>query len=230
MGYGDDGKIWGGEIFKVKNCKNFSRIGQLEEQPQLGGDSATIYPKKMLFGILSKILDEKELIKFGIFNKKESSIYLKILQKKTNVPFTSSFGRILDATSALLDLCDKRTYDGRPAMMLESIAAKSLDFEPVFQKKNDKTILMTTPLFEFLLNNLDKDKGRLAATTQMYIAKGLFMIAEKQANKTPIVFSGGVAYNRMISEYMMKNNVLFNKEIPSGDGGICYGQSYLANL
>ena len=52
LGYGDDGKIWGGEIFKVKNKNNFTRVGQLENQPQLGGDSATIYPKKMLFGIL----------------------------------------------------------------------------------------------------------------------------------------------------------------------------------
>ena len=230
LGYGDDGKIWGGEIFKVKNSNNFSRIGQLEEQPQLGGDSAAIFPKKMLFGILSKILDEAELIKLQIFNKKESDIYIKILKSKRNVPLTSSVGRILDATSSLLGFCDKRTYDGRPAMILESIATKPLEFEPVFQNKNGKTILQTTPLFEFLLNNLDKDKGRLAATAQMYIAKGLFMIAKKQAKNMPIVFSGGVAYNRMISNYMIKNNVFFNKEIPCGDGGICYGQAYLANL
>jgi len=231
LGYGDDGKIWGGEIFKVKNKNNFKRVGQLENQPQLGGDSATIYPKKMLFGILSKILDEKKLINYGLFNKKESSIYLKILENQNNVPTTSSVGRILDATSALLGLCDKRTYDGRPAMILESIATKPLELEPVLKIQNGKTILMTTPLFQYLVDNIKKEKGQLAATSQMYIAKGLYKIAEKNADdKIPIVFSGGVAYNRMISKYMMKNNVLFNKEIPCGDGGICYGQAYLANL
>jgi len=230
LGYGDDGKIWGGEIFKVKNKNNFIRVGQLENQPQLGGDSATIYPKKMLFGILSKILDEKKLINYGLFNKKESSIYLKILENQNNVPMTSSVGRILDATSALLGLCDKRTYDGRPAMMLESVATKPLEFEPVLKIQNGKTILMTTPLFQYLVDNIKREKGQLAATAQMYIAKGLFNIAKQENKKIPVVLSGGVGYNTMISGYMMKNNVLFNKEIPCGDGGICYGQAYLANI
>lgn len=228
LGYGDDGKIWGGEIFQVKNGNNFTRIGQLEEQPQLGGDTATVYPKKMLFGILSKILDEKELIKLGFFVKKETQVYLRMLQNKKNIPLTSSVGRILDAASSFLGFCDERTYDGRPAMILESKASKPLDLTPVFSKKNGKTILRTTPLFKFLIENKEKDKGRLAATVQTYIAQGLFEIANKNNHK--IVFSGGVAYNSMISSYMMKKGVLFNKEIPCGDGGICYGQAYLSNL
>jgi hydrogenase maturation factor HypF (carbamoyltransferase family) len=46
----------------------------------------------------------------------------------------------------------------------------------------------------------------------------------------PIVFSGGVAYNRMISGFMLQHGVLVNKELPAGDGGVCYGQAYLANV
>ena len=231
LGYGDDGKIWGGEIFKVKNKNIFTRVGHLEEQPQLGGDSATIYPKKMLFGILTKILDEKKIIKLNLFDEKEGKLYLKMVKKDFNTPITTSAGRILDAASALLGLCNKRTYDGRPAMLLESIATKPLKFEPVFTKQNKRTILMTTPLFGYLLNNKEKDKGRLAATTQMYLAKGLFKIAKQAANEDePIVFSGGVAYNKMIAGFMIKNNVLVNKDIPCGDGGICYGQAYLSNI
>jgi len=231
LGYGDDGKFWGGEIFSVRKGNRFTRIGHLEEQPQIGGDSATIYPKKMLFGILSKILTEKELLKLHLFDKKESRIFLKILQNNFNVQYTTSTGRILDAVSALLGFCNKRTYDGRPAMILESMATTPLDLEPVFSQENGKTILMTTPLFDFL-NRIRADKGKLAATAQMYIAKGLFMIAEKAVctKNLPIVFSGGVAYNRMISEYMLNHGVIFNKELPAGDGGICYGQAYLANM
>jgi hydrogenase maturation factor HypF (carbamoyltransferase family) len=116
-------------------------------------------------------------------------------------------------------------------MILESMATTPLEFEPVFSQENGKTILMTTPLFDFLLRN-KKAKGKLAATAQMYIAKGLFMIAEKALRKknVPIVFSGGVAYNRMISGYMLKHGVLVNRELPAGDGGVCYGQAYLANM
>jgi len=231
LGYGDDGNIWGGEVFDVKNGNEFRRIGHLEEQPQLGGDSATLYPKKMLFGILSKLLDENELIKLGLFDEQESRLYLKVLENNFNVPITTSSGRILDAVSALLGFCDRRTYDGRPAMILESVATKPYDFEPVISNKNGKSVLMTTSLFEFLLNNINKDKGRLAATAQMYLAKGFFEMAKQKAgNEAPIVLSGGVAYNRMISEFMMKNDVIVNKDIPCGDGGICYGQAYLSNM
>ena len=229
LGYGDDGTIWGGEVFKIKNDSDISRTGHLEEHIQLGGDSATIYPKKMLFGILSKFIDEKKLINMKLFNEKESKLYLKMIDKKLNTPITTSSGRVLDSVSALLGFCEKRTYDGRPAMILESKATKPYNFEPVFSKEKNKTVLLTTPLFEYLLENIEKDKGRLAATAQMYLAEGLYDIA-KQKNDLPIVLSGGVAYNKMISGYMIEHKVLTHKEIPAGDGCICYGQAYLANL
>jgi len=231
LGYGDDGHLWGGEIFSVRKGNRFTRIGHLEEQPQLGGDSAAIYPKKMLFGILSKILNEKELRKLNMFDEKERRIFYKLVQNNFNVQYTTSTGRILDAVSALLGFCDERTYDGRPAMILESMATTPLEFEPVFSQQQGKTILMTTPLFEYLLSN-KKEKGALAATAQMYVAKGLFEIAKKSLKKKdmPIVFSGGVAYNKMISEYMITHGVLVNRDLPAGDGCICYGQTYLANM
>lgn len=121
-------------------------------------------------------------------------------------------------------------------MILESVATKPLDIEPVFLKKDDKMILMTTPLFEFLLEHIDEDKGELAATAQMYLARGLLKIAKKNSktkpkgHDKPIVLSGGVAYNKMISGYMIKKGVLFNEEMPCGDGCMCYGQAYLANI
>ncbi|MFH1448020.1 MAG: carbamoyltransferase HypF [Candidatus Micrarchaeota archaeon] len=228
LGFGEDGNIWGGEVFDVRNGTDFRRIGHLEEQPQLGGDSATIYPKKMLFGLLARFLDETELLKLAFYDEKETKLYLNLLDAGFNVPQTTSAGRILDAASSLLGLCDKRTYDGRPAMLLESMATEPLEFEPVYGEEDGRRILMTTPLFKHLLENLEEGKGRLAATVQTYLAKGLFDIARRE--KKQVVLSGGVAYNRMISDIMLKNGVLMNRDIPSGDGGICFGQSYLANL
>jgi hydrogenase maturation protein HypF len=229
LGYGEDGNIWGGEVFDVSDSVNFTRIGSLEEVPQLGGDSSAIYPKKMLFGILSKILVEKELLRLSLFDSKEASLYISQLKKGFNVQMTTSAGRILDAVSAFLGLCDKRTYDGRPAMILESIATAPLGLRPkIDAKEMGREILSTTHLFRFLLENKDMPIGILAATSQMYLAHGLYEIAAKK-NK-PIVFSGGVAYNRMISGFLISKGVLVNKEIPAGDGGICYGQAYLANL
>lgn len=220
-GYGEDVTVWGGEVFDVTN-NDFERIGHLELQPMIGGDSSVENPKKMLFGILSGILDESELVDLEIFNEEESSLYFNQLDENFNITFTSSAGRVLDAVSALIGVCDKKTYDGRPAMLLESIATEPLELKPLILEKNGMKILMTTPLFKFLLDNLHKSKGELAATVQCYLANGLLEIAKSY--KKPIVFSGGVAYNKMITKLMLDDNVKINKEIPPGDGGVCFGQ------
>jgi len=218
LGYGDDNTLWGGEVFHVKDhCYN--RIGHLEEQKQIGGDSAAIYPKKMLFSILKKL--NTDLTQW--YTAKESSIYNKQLELNYNVYLTTSTGRILDAVSALLGVSQKRTYDGEPAIELEKFATDPYDLEPVI----NNNILNTTEMFRFLLENMNKDKKRLGATAQMYIAKGMYQIAAQY--HLPIIFTGGVAYNKMISGYMEKKGVLLNKNIAPGDAGISVGQIILAN-
>ncbi|MFH2020373.1 MAG: carbamoyltransferase HypF [archaeon] len=229
LGYGEDGKIWGGEVFDVTDSTNFRRIGHLEEQPQIGGDSATTYPRKMLIGILSKIINEEEIYGLNLFCEKETKLYMNMLKQNFNIPLTTSAGRILDSVAALIGICNHRTYDGRPAMILESTASIPLDLKPEFSCNENKRILLTTPLIKFILEHINEDKGKLAATAQLYLATGLYEIAKGNSSK-PIVFSGGVAYNRMISEFMLRKGVLTNNEIPCGDGGICYGQAYLANV
>jgi hydrogenase maturation protein HypF len=214
-GLGDDGTLWGGEVFRRD-----VRIGHLELQSQIGGDSATRFPHRMLYGILRKFLSPHEVEKFmdKKFTESARHIVEQQLREGFHTPQTSSTGRIFDAASALLGFTSERTYDGRPALLLESHATTPYDFSPVIKDN----ILYTTPLFEFLIANIDKDKARLAATVQQYIAEGLYCIALKE--KLPIVFAGGCAYNRLMSTWMSEHGVLFNKEIPPGDGGISAGQ------
>jgi len=215
LGYGEDRNIWGGEVFY-----NNHRVGHLENQLQLGGDSATKHPAKMAFSILRKFMNVKEV---GIyldeyFSEKELNILDKQYRERFNTPLTSSCGRVLDAVSALLGVCHEKTYDGRPAMFLEAKSSKPYDLNPVIED----TILMTTPLFEFLVRNREKDKNRLAATAQYYLAQGMYEIATQYSDN--IVFSGGCAYNRIMTEYLLSQGVKINKNIPAGDGGIAFGQ------
>ncbi len=220
-GYGLDGNIWGGEVFLVDSKKTGQnvRVGHLEEQVLLGGDSSVVEPERMLFGILSKFLSENELkIMFG----RNSEVWQKQIELGFNVSKTTSCGRILDAASHFLGVCEKRTYEGEPAIALESFASDAVpyDIEPVVVNN----VLQTTPLFEYLWKNKDKDKKRLAATVHSYLASGLFEIAKNVAGGLPIVFSGGVAYNRHITKFMFEKSVLVNSKVPSGDGGISFGQ------
>ncbi len=222
LGYGTDGTIWGGEIFHQNQ-----RIGHLEQHKQLGGDSATQHPAKMLISILSKFQDEKEILENlrGYFTQHQLKILLKQLNQNYNCPLTTSCGRILDAASFLLGFATERTYDGSPAIELDKNA--SIPYEITQVIEND--ILKTVPLFQYLIENKTKDKKRLAATVISYIAEGLYKIASKP--KLPIVFSGGCAHSKLFSGILANKGIFLNKEISCGDAGISFGQlaCYLTN-
>jgi len=90
--------------------------------------------------------------------------------------------------------------------------------------------LRTTHLFQYLLKNINKDKMRLAATAQEYIAKGFYEMIKKDNilnTKYYILntyFAGGMANNKIMSAYLEKRGVYTSQKIPRGDEGIAFGQ------
>jgi hydrogenase maturation protein HypF len=233
-GLGEDGKIWGGEVF----CKK-KRVGKLEDQWMLLGEEAIEKPQLMLLGILGKFLKKEELyweIK-KMFPSREVGIRREQFLTKWKAWQTSSTGRILDAAASLLAGVSKRSYEGSPAMQLEAFArgCKGKKIRLSIRKEKGLEVLETTSLFQEIFYALKKDgslKNRriLAATIEEYLGKGFLEIAQRQEAKK-IFFSGGVAYNDRIRNYFLKNKVLVNRRIPAGDGGISFGQIgyFLAN-
>jgi hydrogenase maturation protein HypF len=143
MGYGTDGKVWGGEIL-CSRLDSFERLGHLEYIPMIGGDLATKEPKRILFAIF-QLLDRST----GYFGPRESEVFEKALDKS---PQSCSLGRVLDALSAYLGICDLMTYDGEPAIRLERYLDKG---KPEFEFEteivgSDPAIIRTLPLFERL--------------------------------------------------------------------------------
>ena len=54
-GYGDDGSIWGGEIFRGKPRSGFERVAHLRPAALPGGDAAAQYPVQAASGFLAQI-------------------------------------------------------------------------------------------------------------------------------------------------------------------------------
>jgi hydrogenase maturation protein HypF len=214
-GYGKDGTSWGGEVFFQGK-----RAGHLEPQLQLGGDSAVYQPGKMAYSILRKFLTPEKAAAYiaPIFSEKEIHVLEGQWDQRFNTPPTTSTGRILDAASYVLGYCTQRTYDGRPALLLESRSTSPYPFSPIIENN----VLQTTPLFEFLIQNSTREKSRLAATVQQYIAQGLSQIAQSFGGT--YTFSGGCAYNRIMTSYLLQNDFRVNEKLPCGDGGLSFGQ------
>jgi len=237
-GYGLDKNAWGGEILFCDREK-VERAGHLEEQPYLGGDIAAKYPARMVLAILSKEGYGNKWASSNLAKFPYAGEEIKILTTKLKLKdyiLTSSFGRILDAISTLLDICNIRTYEGEPAMKLESLALEAqgnFKLDPII----NRDVLMTTPLLKKIFLNIKKvSNAELAYATEEYLAKGVAELAIRKAKEhsiKDISISGGVAYNEHISRTIRKcleaNKLRLhtNKYAPPGDGGISLGQGYI---
>jgi hydrogenase maturation protein HypF len=236
FGYGSDGTAWGGEVLYC-NWEEFKRIAHLEAQPMAGGDLATYHPLRMAAGILHKKVDVTEWLNSmgGKFphGKKEAQLLLKQVEKGS-LPKTTSCGRVLDAVSALLGICYERTYEGEPAMKLESIALRGKD-KLNLAHRIDGNVLNTTTLVQEIFTRKNKVSVEdLACSAQSYLARGLAQLAIEKAEELQVEhvgFSGGVAYNEHITAIIGKTvenagfKFLVHNKIPSGDGGTAFGQA-----
>jgi len=241
FGYGSDGNAWGGEVLHC-NRESFQRLGHLQKQPMVGSDLATFYPLRMAVGILHSTVDIEEWLLSNSnrfpHGEKEVEVIMKQL-KKRSVPKTTSCGRVLDAVSAVLGICYERTYEGEPAMKLESAATKGsdmLNLEPKLTSKTVDTTLLVREVFKQRHNHSIAD---LAYSAEHYLAKGLAQLAGREAERLgvkAIGFSGGVAYNEHITQTIRKVveeggfKFFVHGLVPPGDGGVSFGQTIAVSL
>ena len=243
------------------------RIGQLENQILLGGEIAIQEPARIIIAIIKKILNQKFEIRNKLkfknsksqkefiynfvkkyYSKNKFELLYNQLEQNFNCIETSSTGRILDAVSLLLGFCgNERKYKHEAIDLLEANSTKPYtNLKPkIIEIKNTSPInysLQTTHLFKYLIKNLHKDKKRLAATAQLYIAEGLCEIVKKSSvnshqssTNIQIFAGGGVTNNKIISDYFASKNVYLYKNtspviaeqfygIPRGDAGLSFGQ------
>ncbi len=247
VGYGSDGTVWGGELFE-SSYFGYERVGYLLPQPMPGGDLASRVPSRMVLGILFEKLGRAELEKLHLAfpqGDMEFSTVMKQLETGINVVRSSSTGRVLDAAAALLGICKIRTYEGEPAMKLESAAKKSthfVDLPIVFKTEKDSgvPVLDTTELLLGVYELFGKySPADLAFAIEESLATGISELAVSLATKRGlemIGLSGGVAYNDHITSCIARTvkgagfEFLAHRQVPCGDGCISFGQALAAGL
>ncbi len=240
VGYGDDGTVWGGEVFSGQ-VPDLARVAHLEPVAMPGGDLATRFPERMLYGILP---DEEclALLRGRGWSDVECGVIKKQVATNFNVTMTSGTGRVLDAASALLGISRERTYDGEPAMKLEAAAVGGTAeaWEPVFSTVGGCEVLSTQAILKTALSRFsrapagDKNAVRnIAASVQYNLARGIAALAIHAAERDGIprvALSGGVIANRAIRETIRAEvtgaglALIINDAYPPGDGCVSFGQ------
>jgi len=241
-GYGSDGSAWGGEFFYAANHA-MQRIGALRQVSMPGGDLAAAHPLRMaaaylLAGGWDPECVAQRLAERGMLES-EIAVLLRQINRKVNSPLSSSCGRFLDAVAAWIGVCDDRTYEGEPAMKLESAAlagstAQSLAGDAYVHSKDGWYELDVAALFCKLVEfESDICAQDMAAIAQSALANGVAALAIRAAEQhdtTAVAFSGGVAYNEAITEILRRRfaaadlKLYRNRAVPCGDGGVSFGQ------
>jgi len=255
-GYGTDGAVWGGECL-IASLDGFQRFGYLAYFPLAGADKASKEAVRPLLGLLKKSYgDDFKLEEFKWllerikssddqgykFEIEEAKFILKQLERRINAVETSSLGRVFDAVAAAIGLGGYNYFDAQLPMALEAI------IEPGIEEYYDFEITggVNGPLqidLDVMVKQLVADiEGEVAAgiTSAKFhncLAEAMLAIAEKARDSeslSTVALSGGVFCNRYLTNRLtrlLKKKdfcVLFNRYVPSNDGGISLGQAAIA--
>ncbi|WFO75546.1 carbamoyltransferase HypF [Desulfurococcaceae archaeon MEX13E-LK6-19] len=248
-GYGDDGAIWGGEILLVNTYKGtYTRVGHLAYQP-LDSERSIYYPLRFFVSVLSRVLDWNEIEKIISFYSLEKLVprglkELRMLYTVINRGLytkTSSTGRFLDGISAFLNIAPYRSYEGEPAITLEShgMYGKYLGmdhFLPKISITEGQYVINTTSVYLELVEKRNSfNTHDIAYTIQYNLGKTLGEVVIKNIKgrrgiQNSIVLGGGATVNTIIVKGI--KDVLANegmkivlpRKIPCNDGGIALGQ------
>ncbi|HIC94635.1 MAG TPA: carbamoyltransferase HypF, partial [Anaerolineae bacterium] len=127
-GYGEDGRIWGGE-FLVCDYADYQRVAHLAYVPLPGGEAAIRRPYRMALSHLRHAYGSLDLDLPLL--RRVDPVELRVVERQVetglNSPLTSSMGRLFDAVSALIGLRDVINYEAQAAIELEMIAAEDVE-------------------------------------------------------------------------------------------------------
>jgi len=255
-GYGTDGAIWGCECMIV-SLEKFERFGNLAYYDLAGADKASKEAVRPLLALLKKTygsdfkLDEfmwllERMETTSNNNSKLKTQNLKLiseqLDKGINCVKTSSLGRVFDAVAAMLGLGSHNYFDAQLPMALEAIAADGIDeyYEYEFIKEAGGPIqLDLSMMFRQLVDDVEKEWDASILSAKFHNTLCIAMLAmAKQARESTkldtVALSGGVFCNRYLTNRLIQQlrengfRVLFNREVPSNDGGLSIGQAAIA--
>lgn len=229
-GYGDDGALWGGEIF-VGDERKYS----FTPLKLLGGEKAAREPRRIALSLLFEALCLEEVLALDLacvrsFSQEEIKLLHQSFSKDLNSFRTSSVGRLFDAVASFSSLAQKISYEGESGLLCESLYDPTIEEAFAFSIKEG---LIRISLVEEILQDSLKAEQIVSRFFNTLIAI-ILTIAKKE--KKALILSGGVFQNKTLMEKLLgvlqeeKIEVYYQQESPINDGGIALGGAYYAYL
>jgi len=242
LGFGEDGRFWGGEFFAA-DFVHAERIAHLDYIPMPGGAKAIREPWRMAAVYLQRALGDDFLnvhLPFvaGI-DRRAWATLRRMAASGVNSPETSSMGRLFDAMSSLLGLRQTINYEGQAAIELEAIADRNVTNGYEFKVAADGVIKAEAVIqraVEDLLNGCAPPEVSAKfhwAVAHLIAALALSVRDERRLNR--VALSGGVFQNMFLLDRTCRMlraegfELFTHNRVPANDGGISLGQAAVAN-
>jgi hydrogenase maturation protein HypF len=241
LGYGADGRLWGGEFF-VAGFAQAERVAHLEYIPMPGGVKAIREPWRMAMVYLRRALGDEVLDLDLDFVRRRDRRAWTMLSRMTeqgiNSPETSSMGRLFDAVASLAGDRDVAHYEGQAAIELEMIADEcqggSYDFD------YSGNIIQPGPVIRDIVADLVSRVPApvIAAKFHNAVACLIFRVARRigaDRGLHRVALSGGVFQNRLLLKRTTRLleaggfEVFTHNRVPPNDSGVAFGQAVVAD-
>jgi len=241
LGFGLDGKLWGGEFFVADFC-DVDRVAHLANVPLPGGARAIREPWRLAATYLQRTFGNDFIDLDLSFNRQLEldawSTLSSMIAAGVNCPATSSMGRLFDAVSGLLTLRRSVNYEGQAAIELEGIADTVANEFYEFCIQEDQ--IFAEPVIRRCVEDLldEVPAGQISARFHFSVAQLILNVALKMRDENHlnrVVLSGGVFQNvwllERVTQLLRANDfeVFTHSRVPANDGGISLGQAAVAN-
>jgi len=250
-GYGEDGRIWGGEVL-LADWSDYERFAHLAYVPMPGGAGAIKRPARMALGTLYALglVDHPGAAPLrSRLAEGEEATLLRMVDRGVNCPLTSSMGRLFDTVAALVGIADDAQYEGEAAILLEAAADSGADgayefalLAPGDSPLADEAVPFTidpTPVLTALLDDIAAGipTGVLSIRFHRAVVACIVrvgMVATKRAGTHHVALAGGVFMNRIVfggavRELRAAGLIPLNHvRLPANDGAVSYGQAVVA--
>jgi len=196
-----------------------------------------------LYALRGLELKPSERSLFDHLDEAEVETVMQMLDRGYHTPLASSMGRLFDAVSSLLGLCQHNTFEGEAAVCLQLAAERCSEEHSAYpwsiSRENGTLIADPRPLIEDILQDIFRGEPvpQIARRFHRAIAELVSLCCERIRDATglaKVALSGGVFQNKLLTEMTVDLlrrdgfDPLVHRQVPPNDGGIALGQAAIA--